>query len=279
MESVVTLLPQIAPENVTENQVEIITASQARNLTVPIPVLVDVTPELSTTTFKYTETSTESTSPVYYPEIGQTVGNIVANGFFSALNDVRAAAALAQDDQNKIASEVKIENTTTASSPTTTTMNPDLQNYFVKSIEKDENNQTIAEVKPLLGVPFAKPEPMKVEYSVIRTDDKSQKVNKDGAIYAGQIVQSSISEDHEYNKLKADLHSRRPPLRLVDKETKTTTPPSKLTVVKAKIPPRSKLTFDEKTGEPILRIYASYVDSPLHVSKQGGCKLNRCFIT
>ncbi|KAI5646443.1 hypothetical protein NE865_01376 [Phthorimaea operculella] len=65
---------------------------------------------------------------------------------------------------------------------------------------------------------------------------------------------------------KANLLTRRAPIRLVavaEKETNITTTrmPPRAAIIKARIPPKSKLTFDDKTGEPVLRIYASSVDT------------------
>ncbi|KAJ8727363.1 hypothetical protein PYW07_001482 [Mythimna separata] len=256
--TVVTLVPQpFAVANTTEKQVEETPPPQPENVTVE---LVATETEPTTTTVKYIiESNTEqNTTPIYYAQIGQSVGSVIANGFYSAINDVRAAAALAQVDNSPV---YKPENVTT------TTSSSDMKAYFEQNEEKPEN-KTATELKPLRGVPFTKSrDTVNVAYTLVRADDKQAKVNQEGAVYAGQIVEATITEDQDFNKEKATLISRRAPIRLFAvADTKNivnsanTLP--QVAVVKAKIPPKSKLTFDDKTGEPILRIYASYVDSP-----------------
>lgn len=272
--TIVTLVPQkFVVANVTEKENEVTTALP-QNITVEL-----VTEAQPSTTIKYiVESTTEeekekTTTPLYYAQVGQSVGSAIASGFFSAINDVRAAAALAQ-----VQTEKPIEPTTVETeNVTTTTIKPELQPFFVHKKEEDKNDTT-GELKSVLGVPFTKPEEsVKVAYTLYRAGDKEQKVTQDGKVYAGQIVEASISEDQDYNKQKNNIISRRSPIRLIavtDTEapittvtsTTTTETPQKVTVVKAKIPPKSKLTFDDKTGEPILRIYASYVDTPQQVS-------------
>lgn len=269
--TVVTLVPQtLVVGNETENQIEVVSASDPQNVTLE---LLAAESQPGTTTIKYVieqkEPQEQSTTPLYYAQIGQSVENVVANGFYSALNDVRAAAALAQMEKPQ-EQALQVENVTT------TTINPDLKTYFVQNADVPQV-QNITELKPLLGVPFSKAaDSVNIAYTLLRTSDKEPKVTQEGAVYAGQIVEATISEDHDFNKEKETLISRRAPLRLFTVTEKkdaipTTTPPptqppSKFTVVKARIPPKSKLTFDDKTGEPVLRIYASYVDSPLQVN-------------
>lgn len=262
-ETVVTLVPQIVNANVTENQEsETKTATEeSQNVTYSI-VTSETQPP--TTTVKYiveTTTEQEKTTPIYYAQVGQSVGNVVANGFYSAINDVRAAAALAQVEK------LEGENSSSTITTTSTTASPELQTY-VKT-DKPETSSPLTELKQLRGVPFSKAAPVNVAYTLLRTDDTKQKIGKDGTVYAGQIVEASVSEDQEFNKEKA-AHTRHPPLRLfaVAENKETTSAAPKLTVVKAKIPPKSKLTFDDKTGEPVLRIYASYLDSPLQVKNE-----------
>lgn len=271
--SVVTLVPQpfVVP-NTTENQPEVTSPPQPENVT--LELVAAETQPATTTTIKYiveTNTEEQNTTPIYYAQIGQSVGSVIANGFYSAINDVRAAAALAQ-----------VEKTTAYKSPenlTTTTVSSDLKGYFVKNDDKSEN-KTTADLKPLLGAPFTKPtNSVNVAYTLVRADDQETKVNQEGAVYAGQIVEATISEDQDFNKEKASMISRRAPIRLFAvTDTKNiansanTLP--QVTMVKAKIPPKSKLTFDDKTGEPILRIYASYVDNPTQVSDKSDLKSN-----
>lgn len=274
--NVVTMVPQPVA-NVTESHVEVISVTEPQTVQNVTYAIVEADTQPATTTVKYVlETSTEEqkTTPIYYAQVGQSVGSAEANGFYSAINDVRAAAALAQMEKAAEQAITK-EETTTTTTTSTSTMNPDLQKYFVNKVETNEQNKTVNELKSLLGVPFAKPDSVKVAYTLLRADDKETKVSKDGSVYAGQLVEATISEDQDFNKEKANLLSRRPPIRLVTvpevteqshQTTTTTTTTPKITVVKAKIPPRSKLTFDDKTGEPVLRIYASYIDSPLQVT-------------
>lgn len=277
--SLVTLIPQaFTVSNVTE-KVEPPTTQQPQNITVEL-IAADSQPV--TTTIKYViESNTvpeiirstepqspQNTTPIYYAQIGQSVGNVFANGFYSAMNDVRAAAAI-----EEIGSVENVQSTTEAPENITTTTSPiiaDLKQYFVQNNEVSEN-KSVTELKPLLGVPFTKPaDSVKVAYTLLRAEEKEPKATKEGAIYAGQIVEASISEDHDFNNQKATL-MKRAPIRLyavADQKGVTSQPTSstpKVTMVKAKIPPKSKLTFDDKTGEPVLRIYASYVDSPTQV--------------
>ncbi|XP_061711452.1 uncharacterized protein LOC133520802 isoform X4 [Cydia pomonella] len=293
--TVVTLVPQkliITTQNVTEKSAETTTPYQTISTPQNITVQVVTESQPSSSVQYIVESTTEehkTTTPLYYAQVGQSVGSAIASGFFSAINDVRAAAALAQVSETpQESSSTEAENTTTSTSATststttttTTTMNPEFQPYFVHKKE-DQNNETSGELISVLGIPFAKPEPVKpipkpdetvkVAYTLYRADDKDQKVAKDGSVYAGQIVEASISEDQDFNKEKNSILSRRAPVRLVavpaENPSTTTTStttlvPQKITVVKAKIPPKSKLTFDDKTGEPVLRIYASYVDTP-----------------
>ncbi|XP_031768169.2 uncharacterized protein LOC113515653 isoform X2 [Galleria mellonella] len=260
--SIVTLVPQaLVVSNVTENQIEVISATEPQNVSFE---MVAAESQPGTTTIKYViETkepqAVQNTTPIYYAQIGQSVGESVAKGFYSAINDVRAAAALVQVEKPQ-------EQTTQVENVTTTTINPDLKAYFV---QKSENQNNHSEVKPLLGIPFTKTaDSVNIAYTLLRTSDKEPKVTQEGAVYAGQLVEATISEDHDFNKQKNSLISKRAPLRLFAvEENKNTTPaantPQKFTVVKAKIPPKSKLTFDDKTGEPVLRIYASYMNNPL----------------
>lgn len=262
--SVIALIPEKHESKVTEKEEPTTTVQslQPHNITLE---LIAAESRPVTTTIKYVIESTEkestekhNTTPIYYAQIGQSVGNMIANGFYSAINDVRAASAPEQ---------VEKPNETTTAQMNTTTISPDLKPYFTQNNENEDSNKT---VKPLLGVPFAKsPDSVKVGYTLLRTEEKEPKTTKEGNIYAGQIVEASISEDQDFNKEKAHLH-KRPPLRLFAVTEKKEASPAtnsspKVTVVKAKIPPKSKLTFDEETGEPVLRIYASYVNGPAQV--------------
>ncbi|XP_059056694.1 uncharacterized protein LOC131850480 [Achroia grisella] len=260
--TIVTLVPQkLIVNNVTENQIEVVSVTEPQNVTVE---MLTAESQPGTTTIKYViETkepqAVQNATPIYYAQIGQSVGDTIAKGFYSAINDVRAAAALVQVEKPQ-------EQTTKIENMTATTINPDLKAYFV---QKSENQSNETEVKPLLGVPFTKTaDSVNIAYTLLRASDKVPKVTQEGAVYAGQIVEATISEDHDFNKQKNSLIAKRAPLRLMAVEenknaSMTAITPQKFTVVKAKIPPKSKLTFDDKTGEPVLRIYASYMNNPL----------------
>ncbi|XP_072939489.1 uncharacterized protein [Epargyreus clarus] len=265
--TVLTLLPQgFSANNVTEDSLDVTTTLHPENVTLELNTN-EVTHSPTTTISHVVEANTEDhkTTPIYYAQVGQSVGNVIANGFYSAINDVRAAAALAQVEKaQEIPKAQPFNTTTTSTTTTTTTLQPNLKAYFVQNSDNNEKNQTIGELKPLLGAPFEKPaESVNVAYTLLRAD-KDKQATKDGVVYAGQLVEATISEDQDYNKEKANIFARRPPIRLFAlPEKRTTEAPQKVTVVKAKIPPKSKLTFDDKTGEPVLRIYASYLDSPV----------------
>ncbi|CAH2105289.1 unnamed protein product [Euphydryas editha] len=251
--SIDSIVPQgFSVKNVSENlvEVDITTASVPQNIT-PETTTTE-TPAPTTTVKNIVEINKEDkrTTPIYYAQIGQSVGNVVANGFYSAINDVRAASMEAQNNQS-----VNITTTTMS-----TTTEREIQPLFVS----EKTDTDIDELTNLLASPFEKPaESVNVAYTLLRASDKEPKVNQDGEVFAGQLVEAKISEDQEFNKEKATL-ANRPPLRLfaVTENRLSETTPQK-TVVKAKIPPKSKLIFDDKTGEPVLRIYASYIDNPV----------------
>ncbi|XP_039750044.1 uncharacterized protein LOC120626559 isoform X2 [Pararge aegeria] len=260
---VISLVPQaFTIKNVSENiiDVDLTTAAIPQNSTVDL-----VTTETQTTsTIKQVETSTEDhkSVPVYYAQIGQSVGNVIANGFYTALNDVRATMGTEFDKvQNKTNTQKDNKvNITTTIPPTTTTR--ETKALFMQHQNLDKNDKVDA-LKNLIATPFEKTaESVNVAYTLLRANEKQAKVNQDGEIFAGQLVEAKISEDQDFNKEKSVL-ANRPPVRMfsvTEKRVSEQTP--QRTVVKAKIPPKSKLTFDDKTGEPVLRVYASYVDNP-----------------
>lgn len=272
--NVVTLTPRVIITNVTDNQIEV-TSLEPQNISFE---LIAAESQPSTTTVKYvveTSTDEQKTTPVIYAQIGQNPGNVVTDGFYSAINEIRAAAALAQVEK-PVEQHTHTNISNSQENITSTTLNPDLKPYFAPNRETNDLNQTTNEIKPLLGVPFAKsPDSVNVGYTLLSAhlkteDNKHEKVAKDGSVYAGQIVEATITEDHDFNREKAALLQRRAPIRLIvtdKKETGTTTTnPPKITLVRIPPAPKSKLTIDDKTGEPVLRIYASYVDTPLQVS-------------
>ncbi|KOB63521.1 Collagen triple helix repeat domain protein, partial [Operophtera brumata] len=243
-----TTVQSVQPHNIT---LELI-AAESRPVTTTIKYVIESTEKENT--------DKQNTTPIYYAQVGQSVGNMIASGFYSAINEVRAASASEQ---------VEKPNETTIAQMNMTTIGPDLKPYFAQTNEKEENkNKTGPELRQLLGVPFAKSPDSVKQYTVLRPEEKEPK--NQGAFYAGQIVEASISEDQDFNKEKTNL-LKRPSLRLFavtekkDVPSTATSSMPKVTVVKAKIPPKSKLSFDEETGEPILRIYASYVNGPTQV--------------
>ncbi|KAJ0178994.1 hypothetical protein K1T71_005769 [Dendrolimus kikuchii] len=261
--SLLSLIPQPF-ETTTET---IISSTDAKN---NITETISTEHQAAATTTKYvieniTETLPLNVTPIYYAQVGQNIGNVIANSFYSALNDVRAAAALAQVEKPQESRNEKLKFATNS----TTTINPDSQNYFAQNKDKLQNNSG-NEIKHLLGTPFAKTaDSVKVAYTLVRAEENDPKVSQEGTVYAGQIVEASISEDADFNKEKVNLIQRRAPIRLVAVSEQNDIIPAatnialpKVNVVKAKIPPKSKLLFDDKTGEPILRIYASYSDNP-----------------
>ncbi|XP_013164611.1 PREDICTED: uncharacterized protein LOC106115700 [Papilio xuthus] len=252
--SLLSLVPQpFTLSNVIEN-VTNATPNDQQNITETSET------DLPTTTSKLIENTTEqSTTPIYYAQVAQSVGNIIAKGFYSAINDVRAAAALAQVE--KVNELAHIDMSTTIKSDTTQ------EAIKEPNLDKEEKNDTSNEIKhssndiKFAGAPFEKAETVNFTYRLLHSQEDSSKNNKNGNVFAGQLVQAMISEDKDFNKGKANV-SWRPPLRLFAPENKVDTP-QKLNVVKAKIPPKTKLTFDDKTGEPVLRIYASYSENPI----------------
>lgn len=274
--TVVTLIPQVSIDNVTDNQIEV-TSLEPQNINFE---LVTAESQPSTTTIKYVvEPSTEDqkTTPVFYAQIGQNAGNVVTNGLYSAINEIRAATVLAQVEK-PLEEHTHTNISNSQENITSTTLHSDLKPYFVPKTENNDINQTANEIKPLLGVPFAKsPDTVNVGFTLLSAnlkteDSKDVKVVQNGPVYAGQIVEATITEDHDFNREQAALMQRRAPIRLIvtdKKDTVTTTTNSpKITLIGTRIPPppKSKLTIDDKTGEPVLRIYASYVDTPLQVS-------------
>ncbi|XP_013138801.1 PREDICTED: uncharacterized protein LOC106103564 isoform X2 [Papilio polytes] len=241
--SLMSIVPQpFAPSNVTQNGTHT-TPNDQENATETSGT------ELPTTT-KLIETTTEqTTTPIYYAQVGQSIGNIIAKGFYSAINDVRAAAALAQVE--KVNELAHVDITTTIKSETAEAN---------ESLNKESNEINLSNEINFAGAPFEKTaDSVNFTYRVLRSQEDSK--NKNGNVYAGQLVQAMISEDKDFNKGKANV-SWRAPLRLFAATEKKDNP-QKLNVVKAKIPPKTKLTFDDKTGEPVLRIYASYSENPI----------------
>nr|XP_026492753.1 uncharacterized protein LOC113398309 isoform X1 [Vanessa tameamea] len=250
--SIASIVPHaFTAKNVSENliEIDITTTVIPQNITSEV---VTTETQAPTTTTKSVDIIKEDrrTTPIYYAQIGQSVGNVIANGFYSAINDVRAASMDSESNQN--------ENITTTTASTTT------QREVESLLVNEEKDTKLDDLKNLLVSPFEKTaESVNVAYTLFRANEKQPKINQDGEVFAGQLVEAKISEDQEFNKEKATL-ANRPPLRLfavTEKRVSEITP--QRTVVKAKIPPKSKLTFDDKTGEPVLRIYASYVDNPV----------------
>nr|XP_037868976.1 uncharacterized protein LOC105842326 [Bombyx mori] len=185
--SAVTLIPQA---------IVVFNATDKSNLMSASNTTGDLIAEASqpiTTTIKYIADPNRdrlNTTPIFYAQIGQSIGDVIAKGFYSAINDVRAAAALAQieklPESNRIAD--------TAENITTTTVNPNLEPYFVKTKEEGKDNKTVSELKSLLGMPFSKTsDSVNVAYTLLRSDTKEPKMTQEGTVYAGQIVEASGS--------------------------------------------------------------------------------------
>ncbi|CAH0729183.1 unnamed protein product, partial [Brenthis ino] len=245
--SVSSILPQaFTAKNVSENLIDIDVTTLPQNKTE-----LEQTEIPATTVKSVDNNENKRTTPIYYAQIGQSVGNVIANAFYSAINDVRTS--IDEQDSAKLQ-----ENVTTTTVETTTER--ETKAVFENTNLKESRRE---DFKNLLGSPFEKTaESVNVAYTILRANEKEPKVNEDGKVLAGQVVEAKISEDQEFNKEKANLVNR-PSLRLYAvTEKRVSEPTPQRTVVKAKIPPKSKLIFDDKTGEPILRVYASYVDSP-----------------
>ncbi|XP_052740587.1 uncharacterized protein LOC112046249 isoform X2 [Bicyclus anynana] len=265
---VLSLVPHaFTVKNVSENiiDIDLTTASVPQNSTQAV-----VTTETQTTSTIETNTENQNSAPVYYAQIGQSVGNVITNGFYTALNDVKATMGTEVD---KVETKTPIDNTvniTTTILPTTTQRETKALYIQNQSVDKKDK---IDELRNLIASPFEKTsvelpyektaESVNVAYTLLRANEKQAKVNQDGEIFAGQLVEAKISEDQDFNKEKAIL-ANRPPVRMFSvTEKRISDPTPQRSVVKAKIPPKSKLTFDDKTGEPILRVYASYLDNPV----------------
>lgn len=279
----VKVVPALVIGNITEGPRQ--TTLQPHNITVE---LVATDPHPITTTIKYIieNKTAEDTTPIYYAQVGQDVGSLVAKSFYEAASETAKDKV---NDDRELKPEQKAQ-TSPIPNVETTTMGT---TYNLLEIKTDIKNITENKTNTDLNqTHFSKPiEPANVSYSLFRATDKEPKVDikfhsdekehrslKDNTVYAGQIVKATISEDQDFNKQKATLLLKRAPIRLLaysDINTITTeaakaqlsNAASKVAVVKAKNPPKNKLTFDNKTGEPILRIYASYVNNVPNVSK------------
>ncbi|XP_041970630.1 rho GTPase-activating protein gacK-like [Aricia agestis] len=264
--SVIPLIPQaFSLNNSTENNqaIDTTTAAQPVNVT-----LVEVISETQTppTTIRYVieANENEKTTPIYFSQVGQTMDNVIANNIFSALPVVREQP---QTEPPVTVSQAPSTTTTTEGTTTTTTIATTTQfeqkTPTTPKILNEERKHPNINLN-LIGSPFEKTaESVNVAYTILRTNDNQSvpKLSKDGSIYAGQLVEAKVSEDQDFNKEKATF-AKRAPLRLFGVTEKLNTEPPKINVVKTNFPPKSKLTFDDKTGEPVLRIYASYMDNP-----------------
>ncbi|XP_022118124.2 uncharacterized protein LOC110995324 [Pieris rapae] len=250
------------PQTFTANNVtDIITASPEISTTsaAEITTVNIMEAQNKTNTAKVEENKPEDnrTNPIYYTQLGPNMSNITPIGFHTAVNN-NINTSLEQPKATIEKSEVKTENTSPSTTPSVDTINYlDTKKPESNEISKDYNNFVASFEKPAESVNIA--------YSILRSSDKeSQPPKENGSVLAGQefsktaeVTEASIKEDKVYNKERS--RSSRQPEQVVTEKRSTDTGSK---VVKAKIPPKTKLTFDDRTGEPVLRVYASYLDSP-----------------
>ncbi|CAH2071819.1 unnamed protein product, partial [Iphiclides podalirius] len=257
--SVLSLVPHaFAPANVTEGTVGD-TAPAVQNASDSI--VSGAEPATTTVQHEVDATTEGQKTTIFYAQVGQSVGDAVAKGFYTAINDVRVAAALAPEtseggSDNSSTTE-QSETKVTESAESTRVSKNETNSHTNKQEDKEANNEVGTASSARLE---SRGDAPSVAYTLLRSPEE-QSQNGDGN-YAGQFVQAMVSEDREFNKENPSTPSRRPPLRLYAVPEKLDKAP-KQGAVKAKIPPKSKLTFDNKTGEPVLRIYASYSENPL----------------
>ncbi|CAF4813408.1 unnamed protein product [Pieris macdunnoughi] len=256
-------IENLHPQTFTTNNVtdiipaspEISTMSAAEITTVNI---METQNQTNTAKVEDTKSEDNRTNPIYYTQLGPNISSITPIGFHTAVNN-NINTAIEQPKATIENSEIKTENITTPS----TTPSVDTINYL--DTQKPETNEISKDYNHFVAS-FEKPaESVNIAYSILRSSDKeSQNPKKNESTSAGQefskrageVTEASIKEDKVYTKERG----RRQPEQVVTEKRSADTVSKK--VVKAKIPPKSKLTFDDRTGEPVLRVYASYLDSP-----------------
>ncbi|XP_045494540.1 uncharacterized protein LOC123693461 isoform X1 [Colias croceus] len=247
------------PNNITETPT-VVTTTNPPETTIS-NVVTD--PQTTTTTTERIEVKSEndrSNPAIYYSQMGQTVNSAKANSFYSAINDIKEISPKEEIiNKNFDKGIVKSESTTIIA----TTQEPDTTHYL-DSKDKPEANEIIHVYKNFIASPFEKPaESVNIVYSLLRRTTTAPTVDQNVTITTTTTTEKPV--ETTANATKDNQRERsflnRQPIRftLTDKRSADGDPQQ---VVKAKIPPKSKLIFDDKTGEPILRVYASYVDNP-----------------
>ncbi|CAH4035620.1 unnamed protein product [Pieris brassicae] len=259
--TVENLHPQIfIANNVTEiitASPEISTMSAAEITTVNI---METQNKTNTTKVEENKSEDNRTNPIYYTQLGPNISNITPIGFHAAVNN-NINTSLEQSKAAIEKSDIITENTTTPS----TTPSVDTINYL--DTKKPETNEISKDYNNFIPS-FEKPaESVNIAYSILRSSDKdshnpkengSASAGQEFSKTAGQVKEARIKEDKVSNTERS--RSSRQPEQIVTEKRSADMGSKK--VVKAKIPPKSKLTFDDRTGEPVLRVYASYLDSP-----------------
>ncbi|CAK1545981.1 unnamed protein product [Leptosia nina] len=256
--TVVSIVPQtLVTNNVTEvvtTPRDVTTSYTPENTTSTNIVVTEAQTNVTTNKIEESKSEENRTQPMYYAQIEQSVSSIIPSGFQLTTNNAKTEI---EQTKNVADSNIKSDTLMTTTVTPTSTVKVETSQYTDNTKVQPEANEISKEYTNLIGSPFEKPaESVNIAYTILR--DKEPKVVKNGTFLAGQVVAASITEDKEYHKQRA-LSSRQSHHPLSEKRSANVSSPQ---VVRAKIPPRSKLTFDDKTGEPILRVYASYVDSP-----------------
>lgn len=242
---------------ITSNVTEVITASpEVSTTSTPKNTTIVAKIQINTNDSEIEENKSvhNRTNPIYYAQMGPNIANITPIGFHLN-NNVKFSS-----EQPK-----EIDETTEPKSETTTiphTTQPlDTKDYL--DTKKPETNEISKDYNNFAELSFEKPaESVNIAYTILRASDKEFKVIHNKSSITGQLVEATVSDDKEFIKSRA-LSNRQSNQTVTKKGLGDSVPKD---VVKAKIPPKSKLTFDDRTGEPILRVYASYVDSPARVS-------------
>ncbi|XP_038223167.1 uncharacterized protein LOC119840553 isoform X2 [Zerene cesonia] len=255
--TVQSLPPQsFIPSNITENPT-IVTTTNPPETTISNVV---TEPQITTTTERIEVNSeNERSNPIYYSQIGQTGNNDKVNSYYSAINDIKETSPKEEVNKNFDKSIVKSSESTTIIA---TSQESDATHYLDNK-DKPEANEILHVYKNFIASPFEKPaESVNIVYSLLRrTSTAPTEENKEQNVTTTteKSVETTANTTKDNQRERSLLN--RQPIRftLTEKRSADSKPQQ---VVKAKIPPKSKLIFDDKTGEPILRVYASYVDNP-----------------
>lgn len=237
----------------------------------PVEVTSTFTPEntISTAELNNTQASTiaplkiedikpeeNKSKPIYHPPTAQNT-NTVSN-IFTAINDMNEETKPTFSSRGSL---IKPDNVTT---PATTTTQEIVTKHYIDTKEKPENNEIPKEYKSYAASPFEKPaESVNIAYSLLRVTANAPKEVQNTTKASDEKVETTVKAEKEVHRERSLL--KKGPVRFSFTD-KRSIDDSTQQVVTAKIPPKSKLIFDDKTGEPILRVYASYVDNPARVS-------------